>query len=261
MDDNRLLPPGFVEEALGEFDLLELLGAGTFGETYHAIKAGDEYALKVCHFLPIMPDSLWEHEVRALARVSHANVMGFRTAGVIHGPTRRYPYMECEYIAGGDLGRLIDAGVRPQGEELRALLVGLLRGVRELHDLGILHRDIKPGNVALRGGDPTQPVLLDFGLAKVFRVSPAHQRLPLSARRNDVVAVAAVVYEAATGDSARDAFERHSRLRLSRMRPIPSDLRAAPAPADEVGDLVRRLLSGKGRRLGADDALRYLGEE
>jgi serine/threonine protein kinase len=260
MDDNRLLPPGFVEEALGEFDLLELLGAGTFGETYHAIKAGDEYALKVCHFLPVMPDSLWEREIRALRRVSHANVVRFRTAGVIHSPARRYPYMECEYIAGGDIGRLIEAGVRPRGEELRALLVGLLRGIRELHDLGILHRDIKPGNVALRGGDPAQPVLLDFGLAKVFHVSPAHQRLPLSARRSDVTAVAAVVYEAATGDDARHAFARRSRLRPSKERGVPYDPSAAPALADDVGDLVHRLLAGKGRRMGADDALRYLGE-
>ena len=161
------LGPELIAEGLGRFDVLELIGTGRFGETYRAVRSGDEFALKVCHFLPVMPDYLWEREVASLRRVSHSNVMAFRGTGRMQVRGRSYPYIECEYVEGGDVARRIDTGERPQTtSDLRGLLAGLLRGVRELHDLAILHRDIRPSNVVLRGGDWQRPVLLDFGLAQ-----------------------------------------------------------------------------------------------
>jgi serine/threonine protein kinase len=264
MDDYCLLPPGVVDAALGDCDLIELLGTGRFGETFRVIKGGEEYAVKLCHFLPVMPDHLWERELGALQRVAHPNVVGFRAAGVLDHGGKRYPYMECEYVPGGDLQQRIEAGIRPDAAALRALIVGLLRGVRELHDLGIVHRDIRPRNIALRDGDWAQPVLLDFGLATAFHLSPAHQRLPLSTRRTDVAAVAAVVYETATGqDPAADRHASRRRLSLTRRaQRSAASLESTASPLDgDVGELVRRLLSRRGRRLGADDALRALGED
>ena len=71
-----------------------------------------------------------------------------------------------EYIAGGDVAGRISAGRWPSPAEGVAFLRGLLTGVRDMHAAGVVHRDIKPGNIALRDGDWSRPVLLDLGLAR-----------------------------------------------------------------------------------------------
>ena len=258
--------PELITAVLGPFERLELLGVGRFGETYCAARGKDEFALKVCHFLPVMPAYLWEREVTALRRVSHPNIVAFRRAGSMQALGRAYPYMECEYVEGGGLDARQSAGLRPETPtELRGFLVGLLRGVAELHDLGILHRDIKPANVALRGHEWNRPVLLDFGLAQAFTHSAAHQRLSLASRRPDLKAVAAVVYEAGTGRDPLDPPHYRQAAASAGLRrrgdPLldPRDL--SPAFSDDVAKLLLSLLSSRHLRLGADDALRELGEE
>jgi serine/threonine protein kinase len=245
----------------GPFDQLEFLGAGRFGETYRAERGGVEFALKICHFLPVMPEELWRREVSAQQRVLHPNIVRFRQAGRVRAGGRVYPYMECEYVAGGDVAGLIAAGRRPDAPaELRALFVGMLRGVNELHALGILHRDIRPSNVALRGGEWGAPVLLDFGLAQPLCHSAAHQRLSLSSRRPDLAGVAAVVYEAGTGrrPGEPDTPVAGASITNGRKRAVIDPRELSALFDDDVAELVVRLLSRR-HRLGADDALRALG--
>jgi serine/threonine protein kinase len=74
--------------------------------------------------------------------------------------------MRFEFIEGGDLAERISHGNWPTASNAEALLEGLLRGVAALHEAKTIHRDIKPGNIALRDGDWSRPVLLDLGLAK-----------------------------------------------------------------------------------------------
>ncbi len=246
---------------LGPFDLIEFLGTGRFAETYRVMRGGDEYALKVCHFLPRMPQQLWERELEALRRVRHPNVMGFRRAGHFQAGGKVHPYMECEYIKGGDAKQRIAAGSRPEDQTtLRAFFAGLLRGVAELHDLGILHRDIRPANVALRGGDWRSPVLLDFGLAQALLVSAAQQRLTVADRRRDLVAVAEVVYEAGTGwPPSPDCAGSRWMAAHRRRGPLRDPREISAFFADDVAELILRVLSGGRLRLGADEALRLLG--
>ncbi len=258
-----VLGPELVAAALAGCEVHEFLGVGRFGETYRVVRGGDELALKVCHFVPRMPQSLWERELTALQRVDHPNIMRLYRAGHLELAGRTCPYMECEYIPGGDLGQRIATGALPRSrEELRALLVGLLWGVKELHDLGVLHRDVRPPNVVPRGGDWGRPVLLDFGVAQTMYISPAQQRLSLASRRQDLRDVAALIYEVGTGIPALPPDRRpggdrwQDRLR----RRVPRDPRhCSELFDDDVALLVHRLLAGKERRLGADEALRRLG--
>ena len=260
MDELPTLGPELVAAGLGPFDLIEFLGSGRFGETYRVVRDHDECALKVCHFLPVIPQQLWERELEALRRVCHPNVMGFRSAGHLRTQARVYPYMECEYVDGGDVKGRMAAGTRPESRfDLRAFFAGLLRGVAELHDLGILHQDIRAANVALRGGQWQSPVLLDFGLAQAFVASAAQQRLPLAARRRDLVAVAELVYEVGTGVPPGPSSAATAKLAIRlRRRPARDPRELSPLFADDVADLLLRLLSGRRLRLGADEALREL---
>lgn len=267
-----------VSQGLGAFDELEFLGRGEFGETYRAVRSDDEYAVKVIH-RPDMPPHLLERETESLRRVDHPNVVGFRDAGRFTLDGVIYPFLECEYIAGGVVKDKIDAGVQPDtGEEVRALLTGLLAGVAEIHDLGILHRDIKPANVALRDGDWGSPVLLDFGLSRVLDMSshteyparigtvaymaPEQLRGEQARRRSDLFSVGVVVYQAATGhhpfltSATSSAQGLHDCIRDTAPR-NPTELN--DTVPNEVATVLLRLMGHRGHeRLGISEALRDL---
>ncbi len=266
-----------ITEGLGAFDELEYLGGGTFGDTYRAVRGDDEIALKVVH-VEGLPDYLWKREVEALRRVEHPNVVGFQSSGTFHSFARDYSYLICEYIDGGDVAAAIAAGRLPESTaEMVELLTGLLAGVAEIHDLGILHRDIKPANVALRHSDWGQPVLLDFGLARLVDMS-SHTELPAhigtarymapeqlrggaARRRSDLFAVAEVAYEAITGrhpfvppGEAATLQALHDRIRDQSPEPA-STFNAASAP--EIDGVLARLLSYRPHeRLGISAALK-----
>jgi serine/threonine protein kinase len=272
------LDPQILTEGLGAFDELEELGNGTFGTTFRVVRGDDEYAIKVIH-LEGLPPYLWEREIRALQAAEHPNVVAFRGSGHFSAGDRDYPFLECEYVDGGSARNNLDAGSRPgTGDKLRELLTGLLAGVAEIHDLGIIHRDIKPANIALRGADWGQPVLLDFGLAKLMDMSshtllgnlrgttgymaPEQLRGRPARRRSDLFAIALVVYEAGTGQhpfltaATGTVQELHDAIEAG----PPQDPRAlADYWPDEVANVVLRLLSYPAHaRLGITQALRDL---
>jgi serine/threonine protein kinase len=279
MERDPVVTPEHISEGLGAFDELEYLGGGTFGDTYRALRGDEECAIKVIH-VEGLPDYLLRREVEALARVDHPNVVGFLDSGQFRADGRDFSFLRCEYIDGGDLKRRIDDASRPTtASKMRELLTGLLAGVAEIHDLGILHRDIKPANVALRDGDWGQPVLLDFGLARVMDMSthtalPSHigtvrymapEQLRASAarRRSDLFSVAVVVYEAITGQhpfippgGAATMQTLHETMRVT-TPDDPTTLNAS-CPAD-VGEVLRRLMAFRPHeRLSASAAMRNL---
>jgi serine/threonine protein kinase len=98
-------------------------------------------------------------EARAIARLSHPNVVTVYRVGEVQG----HPYLVAEFIRGQSLSRvakpLLADGVVEVG-------IGLARGLAAAHRQGILHRDIKPSNVILSESGETK--LLDFGLAKLI---------------------------------------------------------------------------------------------
>ena len=279
MERRPIVTPEHISEGLGAFDELEYLGGGTFGDTYRALRGDDEFAIKVIH-VEGLPDYLLRREVEALRRVDHPNVVGFLDSGQFRAAERQFSYLRCEFIEGGDIKKRIDAGTQPSNAaEIRQLVTGLLAGVAEIQDLGILHRDIKPANVALRDGDWGQPVLLDFGLARVLDMS-THTQLPThigtprymapeqlranpARRRSDIFSTAVVVYEAVTGQHpfippgvAATMQSLHDNIRTT----TPDDPSAlnAVCPKDVAEVLLRLLAYRAHERLSASAALRTL---
>ncbi len=150
-----------VARALG-VQTVSLLGVGTFGDTWKA----DNKAIKIICIDGYPPDRV-AREVGGLTRVSSANVVRLLGTGTIQLGGKQRTTLIFEYVDGGDLEARFNSSIRPSEPEVRDLLVGMLRGVRDLHAAdGTIHRDIKPANVALAGGQWDRPVILDLGLAK-----------------------------------------------------------------------------------------------
>ncbi len=104
-------------------------------------------------------------EYQSIAGLDHPNVVRIHDIGVSDDQA----WIAMEYLPGGTLAARIGRGLAP-GEAL-AMARGIARGLLAVHGLGVLHRDLKPGNVMLRADG--QPALIDFGLAKAMRSEQA----------------------------------------------------------------------------------------
>jgi serine/threonine-protein kinase len=159
--DGRFLPGTLLAE---RYRIIAKLGQGGMGEVYRAddIVLGQPVALK---FLPSdvtgNPVALdrFRNEVRIARQVSHPNVCRVYDLGEIDG----HLFLSMEYVDGEDLGVLLRRiGRLP---ETKALEVSrkLCAGLAAAHEKGVLHRDLKPGNIMLDSHG--QVLITDFGLA------------------------------------------------------------------------------------------------
>ncbi|MBX7084747.1 MAG: serine/threonine protein kinase [Nannocystaceae bacterium] len=146
---------------LGRYTLLRCIGHGGMGIVYVARdeELGREVAIKLLRAeIGGGDERRLAHEARALAKLSHPNVVTVFDVGEHEG--RRFIAME--YVVGQDLRRWLDAP-RPLREVLR-MFVAAGRGLQAAHAVGLVHRDFKPDNVLV--GDDGRPRVLDFGLAR-----------------------------------------------------------------------------------------------
>jgi CheY-like chemotaxis protein/predicted Ser/Thr protein kinase len=153
----------------GRYRVERLLGHGGYGEVFLARDAerGDaRCALKV--LAPLAGEQVearlrFIRETYAASRLDHPRIAGVRDVGAAQGRL----YYAMDYVQGPTLHQRVDEGDPLTDDELRALARGLLEGAAALERAGIVHRDIKPENIVLRGGRAGEPVLVDFGLAKL----------------------------------------------------------------------------------------------
>jgi hypothetical protein len=165
----RWLPP--LGTRLGRYQLERVLGQGGMGAVYAArdLELGREVAIKV--LLPSLvedPELLerFRREGQALAALSHPNVLRIHEVGSQPTPSGPpMPYLVLEYVQGESL----QARLKEQGPleppEAAALMRSLVDALQEAHAKGVLHRDLKPGNVLLTRYSGAK--LADFGLARL----------------------------------------------------------------------------------------------
>src|SRR5437870_13568556 len=123
-------------------------------------------AVKVLQAIAPDPDTVarFRHEAQAIAQMRHPNIVNVYDFGQYEGT----PFMIVEYVPGGSLaGKISRQGLEP-ATALR-YLEGIAAGLDYAHRHGVVHRDVKPANVLLTSED--QPVLADFGLAKLLQGS------------------------------------------------------------------------------------------
>lgn len=153
------------------YQLGRLLGKGTFGETYEAVKEGRKVALKVIKEEAVLQGFFdvrrFQREVRSLQKARGTNVVEFIESGAGNlGNETRY-FIALEYLEGQDLSKKFIASNYQFAEtELKSILVQIVDGLETVHNENIVHRDLKPANVFLT--DLGVIKLLDFGLVKML---------------------------------------------------------------------------------------------
>ncbi|QOC23641.1 protein kinase [Wenzhouxiangella sp. AB-CW3] len=151
---------------LGErFEILEALGEGAMGSVYRARdhKLDDVVALKLLKpSLGEDPEYLerMKSEIRLARRITHSNVLRTHDFFELDG----LPVISMEYVRGVTLDQLLERSGRLSLAAGLRVSAQVLKGLQAAHDAGVLHRDIKPGNIIL---DPRGNArLMDFGIAR-----------------------------------------------------------------------------------------------
>jgi len=249
---------------LGTYEIVGPLGAGGMGEVYRAkdLRLGREVAVKV---LPAevasSPERLarFEREARTVAGLNHPNIVTLFSVEDEDG----IRFLTMELVEGQTLSDLITPGGIPLSRLLE-LGIPLTDALIAAHERGVIHRDLKPGNVMVTREGRVK--VLDFGLAKMAGEEPQPQVHTLAATadspisgagqvmgtipymapeqlrgepvdaRSDLFALGIILYEMATG---RRPFTGESSVDIS-----SSILRDTPQPLTEVradlpGDLER----------------------
>jgi serine/threonine protein kinase len=157
-------PTNQIETVGGRYRLGERLGHGGMGEVFaaHDLRLDREVALKLLRADLAGQDRMRERvlaEARLAARLTHPHVVGVLDTGEQDGR----PYVVMERLSGRTLRDELAGGPLP-AERVRDVGVQVLRALAAAHELGIVHRDVKPGNV-LDAGVGTWKVA-DFGIAK-----------------------------------------------------------------------------------------------
>lgn len=263
------------------YALTERLGQGGMGTVYLARqeKLNREVAVKFLSFWLLDDDEMYERflrETELLARVIDPNVVTVHDAGVAQG----WPYYVMEYVPGGSLSDLIREGplspskawdvIRQAGSALSAI-----------HAQGVLHRDLKPGNILIRDGRRVK--VADFGISALKSqlgqltgpgeafgtggyMAPEQARgLPVN-ERADIYSFAVVAREALTGkrgggETRREADSAAPTRKLPAAVSAVLDRATAPDPDARhanveafLKDLKSALKASSRRRTAAPDA-------
>ncbi|MCW8141815.1 MAG: serine/threonine protein kinase, partial [Planctomycetota bacterium] len=169
-------PPPRPGDRLGAYVLEGVLGSGGMGVIHRARRDGADqpYAVKVLIARPGPSGEArrqrFAREVEVLRRLEHPNIVRMHDAGS-HGP---YDWYAMDLVEGRELGDLLAQGRLTVRQRLD-MFSSICRAVAHAHERGVVHRDLKPGNVLV---DPNDAIhVLDFGLAKLTDGEPLDLQL------------------------------------------------------------------------------------
>ncbi len=245
MASDSHLPPGY---QLREYRIERRLGRGGFGNTYSAIHEHLNRLVAIKEYAPnnhsardashrvaaatTEDEAVFEwgldrflKEGRALEKFDHVNIVSvhdlFRELGTA--------YIVMEHIDGEPLSEMLERQTTLSESQIREHVLPLTDGLAEVHAAGLLHRDIKPGNIMVRANGI--PVLIDFGSARQA-VNAKSRKLTAvvtdgyappeqysedpdsQTKATDIYALGAVLYRCVTGTTPRSAPARASDGRL-----------------------------------------------
>ncbi|HEY5314123.1 MAG TPA: serine/threonine-protein kinase [Pirellulales bacterium] len=247
---------------LGPYHLIDSIGKGGMGHVYKAEHTimGRVVAVKVLPRTRATPDAIitFSREIRAQAQLDHENLVRAYDAG----RDGNVDFLVTEYVPGTDLRRLI-RGQGPLGMNLAASIISqAARGLEHAHERGLIHRDVKPGNLLVTPEGRTK--VSDLGLAGYFKeVEPdeiyggkvvgtadylAPEQITTPDKLSpvcDIYALGCTLYYAVTGKvpfpggSAREKARAHCNL-------APLDPRRLnPALGDDFVEVIAEMMAKK----------------
>jgi tRNA A-37 threonylcarbamoyl transferase component Bud32 len=223
------------------YNFLEKLGATSHSSIYLAEResTGVQVVLKVLQQLPDVADNIgafdrFLQEYEMIAEIDHPNIVNIYDLGV----SDEHAHIAMEFLDAGDLKKRIADGIT-EADAVRYLRQ-MASALDEIHRVGILHRDLKPGNIMLRSDDSI--ALIDFGLAKRMRLrmeltdegeifgtpyymSPEQGHGNGVDHRSDIYSLGVIFYEMLTGekpyraDTAMGIIYQHARAPIPLLRP------------------------------------------
>ncbi len=246
-----------IGKTLGHYEITAKIGEGGMGQVYRArdAKLGRDVALKI---LPPAASAdperrqRFEREAQAVASLQHPHIVTIHSieeADDVH-------FLTMELVRGKTLDALIPTDGLPL-QRLFEIGIPLAEAVHAAHERGVVHRDLKPGNVMI--DDAGRPKVLDFGLAKLISVAPDEAETmaagdatgeglvlgtvaymsPEQAQgkeldsRSDIFSLGVMLYEAATGKqpfsgdtpiSTLSAILRDTPSAVTSLKPVPRHL-------------------------------------
>ncbi|MGD9681743.1 MAG: protein kinase [Candidatus Obscuribacterales bacterium] len=150
------------------FRFHRVIAAGGMGLVYHCenLYLSKDVAIKTLLGGVFSDEQIvrFQQEARVSGRLDHRNIVAVYDFGV---SAERHPYMVMEYLPGKTLREWLEEGREFSVEEVAEIAIQICEGLLFAHDKGILHRDLKPGNILLVDTDELSIKILDFGIAKV----------------------------------------------------------------------------------------------
>jgi len=252
-----------IGQTLGHFQILEKIGAGGMGVVYraHDERLDRDVALKVLPEGTLADETArkrFRKEALALAKLSHPNIGAIYDFDTQTG----VDFLAMEYIPGVTLSDRLASGPLSQ-KEIAHLGTQLADGLGAAHQQGVVHRDLKPGNLRITPDGRVK--ILDFGLAKLLRptggddltrsisetqatagtlpyMAPEQLRGEPADPRTDIYALGVVLYELATG---RRPFEQRLATALAgdiQHKPPPPPGRLNPDLAPRLEEIILKCL-------------------
>ncbi|PYL68415.1 MAG: hypothetical protein DMF20_00810, partial [Verrucomicrobia bacterium] len=152
---------------LGNYEILEQIGCGGMGVIYRARQRHSRRIVAVKRVLSYRADShgalqRFRREAQAVASLDHPNILPIYE---VSESEDGLPFFSMKFAENGSLQETA-ASLRDQPRKCVQLMAKVARAVEYAHSRGVLHRDIKPGNILLN--DRGEPLVSDFGLAKLL---------------------------------------------------------------------------------------------
>jgi eukaryotic-like serine/threonine-protein kinase len=257
------VPAPSIGQILGHYRIVEQIGAGGMGVVYlaHDEQLDRDVALKMLPAGTLADEATrtrFRKEALALAKLDHPNVATIHEFGSQNG----VDFLVTAYVPGITLDTKIHSGALPEAEVI-SLGIQLAAGLAAAHEQGVIHRDLKPGNLRLTPDGRLK--ILDFGLARLIEpegddtltatlsksqgvtgtlpyMAPEQLRGQKADFRTDIWAAGAVLYEMATGERP---FKEQTAPALAadiihKAPPAPRSLKPDMSPGLEA--IIRRCL-------------------
>ncbi len=258
----RDLPP---PQKIARYEIQAEIGRGMMGVVYRAQDPllGRVVALKTIVLSFAVSDEEREafrarfiQEARSAARLSHAGIVVIHDIG--EDPDTRAVYITMEFLQGRTLSEVVSPGRPLPWREALRITARVAEALDHAHSRGVIHRDIKPGNIILL--DSGEPKIMDFGIAKIetarlkltstgqffgtpLYMSPEQALGQQLDGRSDLFSLGAIAYNLLTAERAFEAANVPRILaRLVNEDPPPPSQRVPGVPA-EVDYLVARALA------------------